>query len=185
MAEYSENIPTKPGFYVYRLWAADGTCLYVGCCGERGPRRVRDRFGSHRHRQPWWPEVARTDVAVFASPAEIVAEERSQIALVKPVHNKRLLGHCGKGHDLTGPGARRPNGACTECTRDYKKQWNAESYSDPETGRREAILAQGRRPEKLAQMRDYQHRPSVRARENLLRRRRSRRSAPGQEGLWA
>lgn len=43
--------------WIYRLWAEDGTCLYVGQHkGIHPASRVRD----HR-KQPWWHEVARAD----------------------------------------------------------------------------------------------------------------------------
>lgn len=88
MTEYSETIPTKPGHYVYRLWTADGTCLYVGCVGERSPRKLRDRLSDHKREKPWWPQVARIDAASFAGPLEVIAEEPAQIAQLNPVHNK-------------------------------------------------------------------------------------------------
>jgi len=118
---YSGTIPTSAGHYVYRLWAADGTCLYVGCTGERGTRRVSDRLYGHRCQKPWWPEVARIDVAAFATPAEIITEERRQIGELGPVHNKALLGRCSNGHDVTAPGARNDGGRCVQCVRDYDK----------------------------------------------------------------
>jgi hypothetical protein len=49
--ELTETIPTAPGRYVYRLWTADGTCLYVGCCGERSLQRVTVRLTAHRRRE--------------------------------------------------------------------------------------------------------------------------------------
>jgi hypothetical protein len=89
--DYSETIPAGLGHHVYRLWAADGTCLYVGCAGERRPRRVRSRLAAHKHEKPWWPQVARIEVATFLSAAEVVAEETAQITRLKPAYNKTLL----------------------------------------------------------------------------------------------
>ncbi len=90
LGDYSDIIPTRPGHYVYRLWA-DDVPLYVGCVGERGPRRVTHRLASHKREKPWWPQVTHIDVAAFASIEEVVAEETAQIAALKPVHNKQLL----------------------------------------------------------------------------------------------
>lgn len=116
MTEYSEAIPSKAGHYVYRLWGADGTCLYVGLVGERRPLRVRDRLRSHKHGKPWWPQVARIDVAAFPDAAAIIAEEKEQIRQLHPVHNRALLDRCSKGH-LIGPRGRYSNHKCRECHR--------------------------------------------------------------------
>lgn len=92
VADYSETIPTAPGHYVYRLWAADGTCLYVGCCGERTPQRVGSRLRAHKREKPWWPEVTRIDVATFGTAGAVVAEEPAQIKQLSPTYNRQLLG---------------------------------------------------------------------------------------------
>jgi hypothetical protein len=91
VADYSETIPAAPGHYVYRLWAADGTCLYVGCCGERTPQRVSSRLRDHRRKKQWWPQVARIDVATFGTATGAVTEEPLQIRRLSPAHNKTLL----------------------------------------------------------------------------------------------
>jgi hypothetical protein len=92
-AEYSEVIPELPGFYVYRLWAADGICLYVGMVGKRGPRRVDQRFSEHEDdRKAWWRQVARIEVRSFAVMEGAEAEERHQIATLMPVWNKQGTG---------------------------------------------------------------------------------------------
>jgi hypothetical protein len=89
---YSEIVPTAPGRYVYRLWSADDACLYVGCCGERSLQRVGTRLSAHQREKPWWPQVARIDVASFEQIADFVAEEVAQISAERPTHNKLLRG---------------------------------------------------------------------------------------------
>ena len=141
---YSEIIPQKAGFFVYRLWAADGSCLYVGCVGERGPIRVQTRLGKHRRLRSWWPDVARIEIASFGSSAEVVEEERQQLVALQPKHNRLELGKCPKGHDRGRPGALLDNGTCKQCQWDYRrrsevrlrnaarnrqKRWRASGYS--------------------------------------------------------
>ena len=91
--EYTEIIPELPGFYVYRLWTADGICLYVGMVGKRGPRRVDQRFSEHEDdRKAWWRQVARMEVRSFAIKEGAEAEERHQIATLMPAWNKQGTG---------------------------------------------------------------------------------------------
>ena len=118
MTQYSEIIPTRPGHYVYRLWAADGTCLYVGLVGQREAGRISDRFWMHKRDKPWWPEVASIDAATFSNPSEVVTEEKLQIASLEPFHHKQLRKRCVRGHDLTLPGAMYEGRHCRQCQRD-------------------------------------------------------------------
>jgi hypothetical protein len=165
MAEYSETIPTKPGRYVYRFWAADGTCLYVGCVGERSLRTVRGRFAQHKGDKAWWPQIVRTDVASFATAQDLIAEERAQIAQLKPSFNSHLLGVCNRGHDISQPEAKYDDGKCRQCSRDY-----ALRYKDTHA----------------EQLRERRARPDVKARirANERRRRANQRVTPGQTGLF-
>ncbi len=111
MSDYIEIIPTRRGHYVYRLWAADGTCLYVGCVGERRPGRVTERLRAHRNQKPWWPEVTRIEVCTLARTEDVAPEETRQITVLKPVHNKQLLGVCSQGH------SKEPGRDCQTCKR--------------------------------------------------------------------
>lgn len=45
-------------YWVYRLWAADGTCLYVGQYGGVNP--VAQRVYEHCS-ESWWDEAVRGD----------------------------------------------------------------------------------------------------------------------------
>ena len=141
MTVYSETIPTARGHYVYRFWAADGTCVYVGCVGERGPRRLSARFAQHKRQSPWWPQVARIDVAGLASTADVITEERAQIAQLNPVHNRQHLGRCQKGHDTAAPGARDEDGRCARCQHDQRAKHGPEYKSRPEVKIRNAETA--------------------------------------------
>lgn len=89
--EYSETIPARWGFWVYRLWGND-TCLYVGIAGKEGrPRNARARLKEHEHRS-WWPQVTRQEVRAFASSEDAAAEESRQITALMPVWNKSGAG---------------------------------------------------------------------------------------------
>lgn len=85
---YREFIPTDPGFWVYRMWAAE-RCLYVGMVGNLGPRPVQDRIRVHSRTQPWWPHVTHIDVAECDSRQQAFKEERRQLEALEPVHNGR------------------------------------------------------------------------------------------------
>jgi hypothetical protein len=84
--DYSEDLPTAPGYYVYRLWGP-GRCLYVGFVGENGPRLLSARLGEHRRTKPWWPQATLIDAADCGHQLEAMAEEIRQIELLRPVHN--------------------------------------------------------------------------------------------------
>lgn len=67
---------------VYRMYAADGTLLYVGC-SVQWPVRL----AAHEGEKPWWPDVAMVKIEHFpditsALHAEGEAQEREH-----PVHN--------------------------------------------------------------------------------------------------
>ena len=121
-ASYSKVIPRKPGYYVYRLWASDGSSLYVGRVGDSGPRPPQPRFNNHRRKKTWWPEVARIEIAELPDHPAVVAEEAAQIEALHPLHNIRH-GKCT--HDLSLPGAVGASGNCATCRREneMKKYW--------------------------------------------------------------
>lgn len=78
--------------YVYTLWSAEGTCLYVGCTARLGHRmsvHVRDRN--------WWTDVARIEVAVYPDMASGAAAEESSIRTLQPVHNRVFTDHYTSG----------------------------------------------------------------------------------------
>lgn len=188
VAEYNKTWPTKRGHYVYRFWGYDGTSLYVGCAGERVPVRVSSRIGDHRRQQPWWPEVdeARTDVAIFGSAAEVVEEEPRQIAALSPKYNQVLLGHCGKGHDISAPGARTTEGRCKECMAEYEVSpaRKASKAAYAESARGKAMQAKRNAdPAKRARKRAYDRDPLTKARHAANVRARASRPIPGQIAL--
>jgi len=88
---YSEDLPTRPGYYVYRLWGralSESGCLYVGKVGENGPRRLSARLAEHRRLKSWWAAVERIDAAVCTL-HDVSREEGMQIAALQPDHNLR------------------------------------------------------------------------------------------------
>jgi|SRR5208282_3393668 len=171
MTDYGEAIPTAVGYYVYRLWAGDGTCLYVGRIGDSGPRAPQPRLGHHRRNKTWWPDVAKIEVAELPDHPAIVAEEVEQIRALRPLHNIQR-GNCG--HDRSLPGAVRPwSGNCSECAREYDKKYQ----------RSAARVAYRASPGVKAKKRDgdrKRQRPSGSARAAIAK----RRPSGGQAPLW-
>lgn len=75
---------------LYRLFAADGSLLYIGITSDLGAR-----WTSHNRTQPWWREVSAATLEHFdsrsaASDAEVVA-----IKAERPRHNRA---HNGVGY---------------------------------------------------------------------------------------
>jgi len=148
---------------VYRLWASDGTCLYVGQVGGLGNgNRLSERFWEHR-KKPWWPLVVRKEVAIFTTAAEVIAEERAQIAALKPNQNRMLQIVCGKGHDLTLPDALIDGRRCKRCQHEREASPQAKA-------RRRA--------------RDSANRLIKNSRNRASWHRNSRRPSSGQQAMW-
>lgn len=72
----------EPGYVVYRHYGSDGTCLYVG-----HTESMHRRTGQHMRGQPWSDQVARTVMNRYATKPLMIAAERDQIAVHRPVHN--------------------------------------------------------------------------------------------------
>lgn len=89
--------------FVYRLWAEDGTCLYVGQTKAFNPTR---RIYEHRTTKAWWPEVARVDYVEVAAD-ELDAAEDEHIKALNPVHNK------SRTRNAPRPPKRKPAGRRT------------------------------------------------------------------------
>lgn len=80
-----------PSRWLYRLRAADGTLLYVGCTADL-PKRLR----RHRSDKPWWPEVA----ILESEPLpwyEAWAREQHEIRTAPGVHNVTQLETAARG----------------------------------------------------------------------------------------
>jgi hypothetical protein len=77
------------GFHLYRMYASDGTLLYIG---KTGPRR--EGLESHYLRKPWIYEVAWIDtedehldeIAAYAAEQEAIRRERPKY---NRTHNRR------------------------------------------------------------------------------------------------
>lgn len=78
--------------YVYELWAADNTCLYVGVTARLG-----HRFNSHVRERDWWADVASVIVSVHPDKAAGEAAERERITELQPVHNRVFTDHNTSG----------------------------------------------------------------------------------------
>jgi hypothetical protein len=163
-ASYSEEIPTAPGYYVYRFWTDGGTCLYVGRVGDNGPRPPQSRFRHHRINKTWWPDVAKIEIAELPDHPAIVAEEVRQIEALRPVHN---IQRANCSHDLSLPGAVNHTGACSECARKYQLS-PARAVYEASPARRASARERGRK------------RLPSRMRDEI----RKRRPTPGQAPLW-
>ena len=77
----SEVIGPDP-MALYRLYAQDGTLLYIGITHS-----LRNRFASHAQDKPWWSQVAKKTVTWHGSREEVLAAEASAIQAEDPVHN--------------------------------------------------------------------------------------------------
>lgn len=92
---YSGQLPTAPGYYVYRLWGgafSESGCLYVGMVGESGPRRLSARLAEHKRDKPWWDAVTHVDAGA-CDMYNVAHEEALQIATLRPDHNRRTEGY--------------------------------------------------------------------------------------------
>ena len=67
---------------LYRLYAADGTLLYIGVTGK-----LSVRFYYHSREKRWWPQVHGKRITWYDSRAEAEEAERCAILGENPVHN--------------------------------------------------------------------------------------------------
>jgi len=72
------------GRFVYRLWAEDDSCLYVG---QHQGFHPAARIATHAAEKPWWPEVARIDFALVEDEDDLDEGERAEIKRLRPKHN--------------------------------------------------------------------------------------------------
>ena len=70
---------------VYRIFDAAGALLYIG---HTRFARIWVRWREHRTTKPWWPEVARIDLALYDDWYEAFLEERRAILAEYPRYNK-------------------------------------------------------------------------------------------------
>lgn len=68
---------------VYRLFAADGYLLYVGCTSN-----LRDRLANHKTHKDWWPQVARVESETYPDRARGLWAEREAIVTEAPRYNQ-------------------------------------------------------------------------------------------------
>lgn len=67
---------------LYRLYAADGTLLYIGVTGN-----LSVRFYGHSREKRWWPQVHGKRITWHDDRAEAEEAERCAILGEHPVHN--------------------------------------------------------------------------------------------------
>ncbi len=75
---------TASVFFVYRLYAGDGTLLYVGSTCN-----LLERLGAHA-RKPWAEKVVAVEVAAFTERSAALQAERKAVRQEKPRHNAVL-----------------------------------------------------------------------------------------------
>lgn len=73
---------SRGAHYVYRLYAADGFLLYVGCSWN-----VYQRLGDHAVNKPWFERVARVEIDEYPTEVEARTVEREMIRREQPPGN--------------------------------------------------------------------------------------------------
>jgi hypothetical protein len=72
--------------FVYRLWAEDGECLYVG---QHTGFHPATRIAQHAREKTWWHEVARADY-VEVLEGDLYSAELRQICDLRPRYNSQV-----------------------------------------------------------------------------------------------
>lgn len=80
MPQTTQERASRPAA-VYRLYAADGTLLYIGSAYDPD-RRCKSHHGKH-----WWPLVARRTVEWQGNRSRAYTAEAAAIKAERPVHN--------------------------------------------------------------------------------------------------
>jgi predicted GIY-YIG superfamily endonuclease len=75
-------VPETRKVAVYRLFGANGELLYIGSTWD--PKR---RLTQHKSLKPWWPEVARSEVAWKENRQAAEEAEKLAVALEQPRYN--------------------------------------------------------------------------------------------------
>lgn len=71
---------------VYRCYDNCGRLLYIGVSSN-----ITERLKQHRRSSPWWSEVDRTVMKVFARRLDAMRAERLAIKAERPAKNVRYL----------------------------------------------------------------------------------------------
>jgi hypothetical protein len=74
----------KRSAFLYRVWAKDGSLLYIGKAINPVARPAMHR------RAPWGQEIDRWTFAAYPTEEETLAAEREAIIREKPKYNKRM-----------------------------------------------------------------------------------------------
>src|ERR1700683_3457641 len=79
--EIGDEAPTA----LYRFYDAGGGLLYVGIS-----RNLSMRWDKHARVQPWWSQVARKTVVLYATRADAGKAEGHAVRTENPAHNIRV-----------------------------------------------------------------------------------------------
>jgi hypothetical protein len=71
-----------PATALYRLWAADGTLLYIGIADN-----LKARFDGHKLEKSWWGDVAKATVIWYGSRRDAFQAEDIAIKAERPLYN--------------------------------------------------------------------------------------------------
>lgn len=123
------GLDLEPRGFVYRLWAEDGTCIYVG---QHVGYHPGTRIAQH-HRKTWWKQVARVDY-IAVSQGEQHELERQEIARLKPTENKLLplsrIPDDAHGRPATYNNKHCRCDQCREAMRVYREQQRRAAVKD-------------------------------------------------------
>lgn len=115
---------------VYRLFASDGTLLYVGSAFD-----PEERYACHR-KAVWWPSVSRQSETWFSDRKTAYREEWKAIASEQPT--------CNLAGPLLDPSTSAPSGAKRQHDERARMRHRAQSESHRvRKGARDALVAAG------------------------------------------
>jgi Protein of unknown function (DUF2637) len=100
----TRDVPPRPESAVagvYRLFAADGVLLYVGCS-----MNIKDRVSALAG-SPWWGEVDRIEVRWFGDLDAAADAELDAIRSERPVHNSGMFRYQSNRYRISAADSRR------------------------------------------------------------------------------
>ena len=105
---------------VYRMYAEDGTVLYVGCTSDIGRRTAQHSSG-----REWFGEIVRIEVEHYADRSSAVARESELITALDPKHQVSF-----NNRSLNGWERRRRERDAAHDRGEPCREWNCKACVD-------------------------------------------------------